>query len=102
MLNSDDGPDYEVDNHDGFIKVICHSRQKFYNWLFPVYWYEFIYKNINLDKILDNIGIYGNIIPPKFLRVATTRYYEYGGMHDEALKDLRKAGITNITYGEEL
>jgi hypothetical protein len=65
---------------------IYHSRKKFYGKL--IYWYEFY-----VDKTVP--------IPPKFLQVPATIYYEYGGTHKEALKDL-KASKFYIIKGEEL
>lgn len=74
------------------MKVISHSRQKFY-YNKPIYWYEFISggSNVMLDSILG-----------KFLRVPDAVYYEYGGTHVEAIKELTSAGITDIINGHEL
>jgi len=62
--------------------VICHSRHDFYNK--PVWWYEFWGKKGT------------SLIPLKFLNVPETPYYEYGGTHDEALKDLGEFGFEII------
>lgn len=40
-------------------------------------------------------------IPYKFLRIPSTKYYEYGGTHEEALKELAQVGA-EITEGNEL
>jgi hypothetical protein len=40
------------------------------------------------------------IVPTKFLRIPDTGLFEYGGTHEEALKDLTNAGFTNIIETE--
>jgi hypothetical protein len=75
------------------MKVITHSRRNFYKRDNPIYWYEFISgeSNIMLNSILG-----------KFLRVPETKYYEYGGYHEDAIKDLTDVGITDIVDGKEI
>ena len=75
------------------MKVITHSRQNFYNKNNPIYWYEFLSgdSNVMLDSILG-----------KFLRVPGTKYYEYGGYHVDAIKELTDVGITDIVDGKEI
>ena len=66
--------------------AVCHSRKKFYHGK-DVYWYEFPECRIKYFS--------------KFLQVPETIYYEYGGTHAEALKDLKREGF-KITEGEEI
>lgn len=74
------------------MKVITHNRNKFYHGNL-IYWYEFLSEggNLTIESILN-----------KFLLVPETKYYEYGGTHDEAIKTLTTAGITDIMEGNEL
>ena len=73
--------------------VITHSRRNFYETNNPIYWYEFLNggSNITLDSILG-----------KFLLVPGTKYYEYGGYHRDAIKELTNAGVTDIVGGKEI
>jgi len=75
------------------MRVITHSRRNFYEMNNPIYWYEFISgeSNVMLDSIMG-----------KFLRVPGTKYYEYGGYHADAIKELTKAGIADIVNGKEI
>jgi len=75
------------------MRVITHSRRNFYETNSPVYWYEFLDggSNISLRSILG-----------KFLLVEGTKYYEYGGYHVNAIKELTNAGITDIVGGKEI
>jgi hypothetical protein len=74
------------------IIVIFHSREKFYGK--PIYWYQF--ETARSPVASDSR------IPEKFLRVPLTVYWEYGGTHEEALKDLTNSGFTRIIEGMEL
>jgi len=40
------------------------------------------------------------IVPLKFLRIPDTGLFEYGGLHEEALKELTAAGFTDIIEAE--
>jgi hypothetical protein len=94
-INEDDAPNYEKDNMDkkaSDITVIFHSRKKFYNGKL-IYWYEFMGQD---DYDFDNL------IPRSFLNVPLTVLYEYGGTHEEALKELTNAGFIDIIEGNEL
>ena len=74
------------------IKVVFHSRKKFYNGL-ETYWYEFVTDTeINLELL----------IPTKFIRVPFTQFYEFGGTHEEAILDLTVCGFSNIMEGIEI
>lgn len=75
------------------MKVITHSRRNFYERNNHIYWYEFINgdTNVMLDTILG-----------KFLRVPETKYYEFGGTHVTAIKELTDAGVTDIVEGREI
>jgi len=64
--------------------VVLHNRQKFYNK--KIYWYEFL----QWQKI-----------PRKFLKVPSTPYYEFGGTHQEALKELKRNEF-EIIEGSEI
>lgn len=61
------------------VEVITHSRTVFYHGK-KIYWYEFP----KWCRIINYT---------KFLRVLNTDFYEYGGTHQEALKDLRAGGF---------
>ena len=61
-------------NKDEIIKIaIIHNREEFYG-MNNVYWYQ----------------LYNGKIPPGFIKVPDTEYYEYGGTHKAALKKLKK------------
>ena len=75
------------------VTVIFHSRKKFYNGK-PIYWYEFMTQEPEFD--------FEDLIPRAFLNVPLTVFYEYGGTHEEALKDLTDCGFTDIVEGNEL
>ena len=81
------------DDYYKTMKVITHSRRNFYEKNNPIYWYEFLNgdSNIMLESILG-----------KFLQVTGTKYYEYGGYHVDAIKELTNAGITDIVNGREI
>lgn len=72
------------------IKVIYYSRKNFYHGNKDVYWYEF----------------YGpwfpSLISDRFLNIADTTYWEFGGSHEEAIKCLTDLGIGSIVEGHEL
>jgi len=53
--------------------AIIHNREKFYG-MSNIYWYR----------------LYNGPIPSKFIKVPDTDYYEYGGTHNSALKELKK------------
>ena len=74
------------------MKVITHLRETFYNGK-PIYWYEFTTAggSITLDSMLGS-----------FLRVPTTKYYEYGGTYEDAIKTLTTAGVIDIIEGKEI
>jgi len=74
------------------MKVILHSRKNFYHGK-PIYWYEFSNSGgqITIATILR-----------KFLLVPETKYYEFGGTHEDAIKTLTTAGITDILKGKEI
>lgn len=74
------------------MKTICHCRQTFYDSMPSIYWYEFFNDN---DTPLNKI-----LIPHRFLNVPTSKYYEYGGTHEEAISDLRRLGFI-IIEGKE-
>lgn len=38
----------------------------------------------------------------RFLRVPETKYYEFGGSHEDALKILKRSNAFNIKEGEEI
>lgn len=69
------------------MKVIYHSRRNFYKGR-NIYWYEFV-------PIVDYT------IPDSFIRVPYTIYYEFGGPHEEAIKELTKFGF-QILEGNEI
>ena len=91
----DDAPNYEKDNHPSTsdVTVIFHSRRNFYHGR-PIYWYEFRTQIDGFD--------FTDLIPQHFLNVPFTVFYEYGGTHEEALKELTSEGFTNIIEGDEL
>ncbi len=76
-------------------KVIYHSRKKFYYGK-DINWYEFL-----LNENPYNIDLL-QIIPCKFLNIFKTKYFEYGGSHEEAINDLNLVGIYDIVEGEEI
>ncbi len=94
-MNEDDDPNYEKDNHPltSDITVIFHSRRNFYNGI-PIYWYEFMTQVKNWD--------FTDLIPPLFLNVPMTVFYEYGGTHEQALQELKRDGFIDIIEGEEV
>ena len=94
-MNEDDAPNYEKDNHpsESDVTVIFHSRKKFYNGK-PIYWYEFMTQEPEFD--------FEDLIPRAFLNVPLTVFYEYGGTHEQALKELTNNGFTDIVEGDEL
>ena len=67
--------------------TITHSRKKFYHGK-DIHWYEILAEAAS--------------IPPKFLRMPETNYFEYGGTHEDALKDLTDSGFNDIVEGDEL
>jgi flavodoxin len=75
------------------MKVITHSRSNFYQRTQPIYWYEFIIdqSNITLKTMLNG-----------FLNVHGTKYYEFDGNHDNAIKELTKNGIIDIVEGNDV
>ena len=72
------------------ITVIYHNRRNFYQGR-PIYWYEFMSKNEE---------DFADLIPEKFLNVPFTVYWEFGDSHEEAIKELKDAGITDIVEGD--
>lgn len=86
-------PYYESHTEKSSIRVIYHSRRNFYQGL-NIYWYEFSFNNANPD-VFDQID-------DRFLRVPGTKYYEFGGTHQEALTLLASLGVTSITEGEQI
>lgn len=70
--------------------VIGHSRHKFYNR--PIWWYEFRDSGTYLVRHM--------LIPLRFLKVPGTDYYEYGGEHNDALKELSDCGFTFVAGSE--
>lgn len=76
------------------MQVIIHSRRNFYQRKNNIYWYEFRsgYSNVMTDSLLNGI----------FLRVPETKYYEFGGHHEDAIKALTDAGINDIVEGQEI
>ena len=58
----------------------------------------FIGMNLWVKMIMISI----HLIPQSFLNVPLTVLYEYGGTHEEALKELTNAGFTDIVEGNEL
>ena len=77
------------------ITVICHPRTKFYESK-PIYWYRFEFDYTGNKETKDTK------IPEKFLKLPDSPYWEYGGTHEEALKALTNAGITDIIEGVEI
>jgi len=71
------------------IQVIYYSRKNFYNK--EIYWYEF-----KSDNYIHHL------IPKLFLNVLFTKYYEFGGIHQEAILELTKSGFTDIIDGGEI
>ena len=94
-MNTDDAPNYEKDNNDLFV-VICHSRKKFYNDK-NIYWYEFQFDD-GQDMGAHTVTVGQN----RFIRVPDTKFYEFGGSHEDALKVLKQSKAFNITEGEEI
>jgi len=91
-----DVPTYERDDH-GKLIVIYYSRKKFYNGR-DIYWYEFLNEyGQNIMTYCVNIGKFH-----RFLRVPETKYYEFGGSHEEAIKCLIERGVESIIEGHEL
>ena len=79
------------------IVAITHSRKKFYNGK-DIHWYEFQFddgQNITSDSF--QVGE-----RTRFLRVPETKYYEYGGTHEQALQDLTSAKVIDIVEGVEI
>ena len=74
------------------MKTIFHNRRNFYNG-HNIYWYEFLsgYSNVTINSILG-----------QFLLVPGTKYYEFGGNHEEAIKVLTDGGIIDIVEGKEI
>ena len=80
------------------IKVIYHSRKKFYHGK-DIYWYEFECSGItDVDKQME----FNKAIPPKFLRLPSSIYWEYGGSHLEAIADLTDSQLYDIVEGNEI
>lgn len=95
-MNDDDAPNYEKDNMDKTttnVTVISHSRRNFYNGR-PIYWYEFMTQMDDWD--------FTDLIPQAFINVPLTVFYEYGGTHEQALKELTEAGFVDIVEGDEI
>lgn len=76
------------------MQVIIHSRRHFYQRKNDIYWYEFRsgHSNIMTDTILKG----------RFLRIPETKYYEFGGIHADAIKALTDAGVNDIVEGQEI
>ena len=79
------------------IVAITHSRKKFYNGR-DIHWYEFQFDDGQQIKV-DGFQV-GN--RSRFLRVPETKYYEYGGTHEQALRDLTSARFIDIVEGVEI
>ena len=75
--------------------VVYHSRKKFYNGR-DIYWYEFLFDDGTNMKCVDIAVGYRH-----FLKVPSTKYYEFGGTHEEAIKVLTESAF-NIVEGNEL
>lgn len=78
------------------ITAICHSRKKFYHGK-DIHWYEF--KLDDDQNIMTDAFWAGN---GRFVRVPETKYFEYGGSHDDALKDLTSTKVIDIIEGVEI
>lgn len=78
------------------VHVIVHSRKKFYGGI-DISWYEFSMDGMSLHELSHE-----SMIPGKFLSVADTDYYEFGGNSEEALKSLTEFGFRLIVDGNEL
>lgn len=78
------------------ITAIYHSRRNFYNGK-PIYWYEF--KRDGQNVMSDSLLAGRRAI---FIRVPETKYFEYGGTHEEALLDLTESGSIDILEGVEI
>lgn len=75
------------------MKVFLHKRTFFSISVVNPYLYEFE----NGERRVSD-----DAVPSKFLRIPGTKYFEYGGTHEEALNDLTKAGFSDIVKGDEL
>ena len=63
--------------------AVIHNRTKFYGK--EIYWYQ----------------LYNGQIPPKFVNILDTDYYEYGGNHNIALMELKDYGY-KIIIGNDI
>jgi len=81
-------------NNTSDITVIYHSRKKFYDYKRDIYWYEF---TSDISK-----GDFTSLIPGGFLNIPFTLYYEFGGSHEEALKNLTDNGFIDIVEGDAI
>lgn len=79
------------------IRVIVHSRKKFYGGDIDISWYEFEVDGVPLHELGHE-----DILPIQFLRIEGTNYYEFGGTSKEATKSLTDNGFRLIVNGNEL
>jgi len=70
--------------------VVYHSRKKFYNGI-DIYWYEFLFDDGTNMKCIDITVGYRH-----FLKVSSTKYYEFGGTHEDAIKVLIENGFSVV------
>ena len=75
------------------ITAVLRSRKSFYDGK-PIWWYEFMTQKPDFD--------FTDLIPPGFLNVECTVYYEFGGSKEEAIKCLTEHGFVDIVEGDEL
>lgn len=79
------------------VTVICQRRGFITSNVVNPYLYQF---DDGGTPIHDTLG--DTAVPSKFLRIPSTKYYEYGGTHEEALQELTNTGFSDIIEGDEL
>lgn len=77
--------------------VTLNKRTFFSTSVVNPYLYQF-----DVDGVPIHEAIGDDAVPSKFLRIPGTKYFEYGGTHEEALNDLTEAGFSDIIVGNEL
>lgn len=79
------------------VTVTCQKRGFITSAVVNPYLYRFEVDGVSVHETEGD-----TFVPSKFLRIPSTKYYEYGGSHEEALRELTEQGFSDIIEGDEL